>query len=49
MEVQKKKNKKGKGKSWRPWAVAKELLFIVLQREQWSLHCSHSKTVVTWK
>jgi hypothetical protein len=49
-EVQKKKLKeKGKGKRRQPWAVVRELQPTVLQREQWSLHCSCSRTVETWK
>jgi hypothetical protein len=52
-EVQKKKKKKKKkekekGKGRRPWAVVRELRSTVLQREQWSLHCSRCRTVETW-
>ena len=36
---------KGKGKGRRPWAVVRELRSTVLQREQWSLHCSRCRTV----
>jgi hypothetical protein len=37
MEVKKKKNEKGKS-----WST-------ILQREKWSLHCSRSRIVETWK
>ena len=39
---------KEKGKGRRPWAVVRELRSTVLQREQWSLHCSRCRTVETW-
>jgi hypothetical protein len=39
---------KEKEKGRRPWAVVRELHSTVLQREQWSLHCSRCITVETW-
>jgi hypothetical protein len=44
----KEKEKKEKDKGRRPWAVVRELRSTVLQREQWSLHCSRCRTVETW-
>jgi hypothetical protein len=47
-EEEKEEKEKEKEKGRRPWVVVRELRSTVLQREQWSLHCSRCRTVETW-